>query len=91
MPAGGARDGSRLTLVSAHSLAAQNSIIASYKNIFLHFLGPLVRKHRVFTMHDSTMIFLFAVPMMFQGFGVYVVPLMCGARNIDLCQSTYSY
>src|SRR5438045_3565266 len=38
--------------------------------------------NQVFTMHGSTMIFLFAVPMMFQGFGVYIVPLMCGARNI---------
>src|SRR3954466_2236826 len=38
--------------------------------------------NQVFTMHGATMIFLFAVPMMFQGFGVYVVPLMCGARNI---------
>jgi len=38
--------------------------------------------NQTFSMHGSTMIFLFAVPMMFQGFGVYVVPLMCGARNI---------
>jgi cytochrome c oxidase subunit I len=38
--------------------------------------------NQIFTMHGSTMIFLFAVPMMFQGFGVYLVPLMCGARNI---------
>src|SRR5436305_7417561 len=38
--------------------------------------------NQLFTVHGSTMIFLFAVPMMFQGFGVYVVPLMCGARNI---------
>ena len=38
--------------------------------------------NQLFTMHGSTMIFLFAVPMMFQGFGVYIVPLMCGARNI---------
>ena len=38
--------------------------------------------NQVFTMHGSSMIFLFAVPMMFQGFGVYIVPLMCGARNI---------
>jgi cytochrome c oxidase subunit I+III len=38
--------------------------------------------NQLFTMHGSTMIFLFAVPMMFQGFGVYVVPMMCGARNI---------
>jgi cytochrome c oxidase subunit I+III len=45
------------------------------------FLGP-DSYNQIFTMHGSTMIFLFAVPMMFQGFGVYVVPLMCGARNI---------
>ena len=43
--------------------------------------GPDVY-NQIFTMHGSTMIFLFAVPMMFQGFGVYIVPLMCGARNI---------
>jgi cytochrome c oxidase subunit I len=45
------------------------------------FLGPDAY-NQIFTMHGSTMIFLFAVPMMFQGFGVYIVPLMCGARNI---------
>jgi cytochrome c oxidase subunit I+III len=38
--------------------------------------------NQIFTVHGSTMIFLFAVPMMFQGFGVYVVPHMCGTRNI---------
>ena len=38
--------------------------------------------NQVFTVHGSTMIFLFAVPMLFQGFGVYLVPLMCGTRNI---------
>lgn len=38
--------------------------------------------NQVFTIHGSTMIFLFAVPMMFQGFGVYLVPLICGTRNI---------
>jgi len=38
--------------------------------------------NQIFTVHGSTMIFLFAVPMMFQGFGVYLVPLICGARNI---------
>jgi cytochrome c oxidase subunit I len=44
-------------------------------------VGP-DKYNQLFTMHGSTMIFLFAVPMMFQGFGVYLVPLMCGARNI---------
>ncbi len=46
-----------------------------------NFLSPDLY-NQIFTVHGSTMIFLFAVPMMFQGFGVYVVPLMCGARNI---------
>ncbi|HSS98570.1 MAG TPA: cbb3-type cytochrome c oxidase subunit I, partial [Terriglobales bacterium] len=38
--------------------------------------------NQVFTMHGSTMMFLFAVPMMFEALGTYVVPLMVGARNI---------
>jgi len=44
-------------------------------------LGPDAY-NQFFTVHGSTMIFLFAVPMMFQGFGVYLVPLVCGTRNI---------
>jgi cytochrome c oxidase subunit I+III len=44
-------------------------------------LGPDAY-NQIFTVHGSTMIFLFAVPMMFQGFGVYLVPLICGTRNI---------
>jgi cytochrome c oxidase subunit 1 len=44
-------------------------------------LGP-DKYNQIFTVHGSTMIFLFAVPMMFQGFGVYLVPLICGTRNI---------
>jgi cytochrome c oxidase subunit I len=46
-----------------------------------NFLGP-DRYNQFFTVHGSTMIFLFAVPMMYQAFGVYLVPLMVGARNI---------
>jgi cytochrome c oxidase subunit I len=37
--------------------------------------------NQVFTMHGTTMMFLFAVPMM-EALGVYFVPLMVGARNI---------
>ena len=36
---------------------------------------------QIFTMHGSTMMFLFAVPMM-EALGVYLVPLMVGTRNI---------
>src|SRR5689334_1800130 len=38
--------------------------------------------NQVFTMHGSTMMFLFAVPMMFEALGVYLVPLMVGNRSI---------
>src|ERR1041385_3917602 len=46
-----------------------------------HFLNPDLY-NQIFTVHGSTMIFLFAVPMMFQGFGTYLIPLIVGARNI---------
>src|SRR3954468_9790752 len=44
-----------------------------------HFLGPDAY-NQIFTTHGSTMMFLFAVPVM-EGFGVYLVPLMVGTRN----------
>ncbi len=37
--------------------------------------------NQLFTTHGTTMMFLFAVPVM-QGLGVYFVPLMVGARSI---------
>ncbi len=37
--------------------------------------------NQIFTMHGTTMMFLFAVPMM-EGLGVYFVPLMLGTRNV---------
>jgi len=46
-----------------------------------NFLGP-DKYNQIFTMHGTTMMFLFAVPMMFEALSVYVVPLMVGARNI---------
>jgi cytochrome c oxidase subunit 1 len=39
--------------------------------------------NQVFTVHGTTMMFLFAVPVML-AFGVYLVPLMVGARSIAL-------
>jgi cytochrome c oxidase subunit 1 len=44
-------------------------------------IGP-DKYNQIFTMHGSTMMFLFAVPMMFEALAVYLVPLMVGARNI---------
>jgi len=45
-----------------------------------HIVGP-DRYNQIFTTHGSTMMFLFAVPVM-QGLGLYFVPLMVGARNL---------
>jgi cytochrome c oxidase subunit I+III len=46
-----------------------------------HFLNPDLY-NEIFTTHGTTMMFLFAVPMML-GLGVYLVPLMIGTRNLS--------
>ena len=45
-----------------------------------HFIGPDLY-NQIFTMHGSTMMFLFAVPVM-EAIGLYMVPLMIGTRNV---------
>jgi cytochrome c oxidase subunit I len=56
-----------------------------------HFLGPDLY-NQIFTTHGSTMMFLFAVPMMFEALSVYLVPLMVGNRNICFPRlNAYSY
>ena len=45
-----------------------------------HLVSPDLY-NQLFTMHGSTMMFLFAVPVM-EGFAVYLVPLMVGTRNV---------
>jgi cytochrome c oxidase subunit I+III len=37
--------------------------------------------NQVFTMHGTIMMFLFAIPML-EGFAVYLIPLMIGARDL---------
>jgi cytochrome c oxidase subunit I+III len=47
--------------------------------------------NQIFTTHGTTMMFLFAVPVM-QALGIYFVPLMVGARNIAFPRLVaYSY
>jgi cytochrome c oxidase subunit I+III len=45
-----------------------------------HFLNP-DQYNQVFTVHGTTMMFLFAVPIM-TAMGIYLVPLMIGARDV---------
>jgi cytochrome c oxidase subunit I+III len=44
------------------------------------FIGP-DRYNQFFTVHGTSMMFLFAVPVM-EGFAIYLVPLMLGTRNV---------
>jgi cytochrome c oxidase subunit I len=56
-----------------------------------HIMGPDLYD-QVFTMHGTVMMFLFAVPMMFEALSVYLVPLMVGTRNIAFPRlNAYSY
>ena len=45
-----------------------------------HLIGPDLY-NQLFTMHGTTMMFLFAVPVM-QAMAMYLVPLMIGARSV---------
>ncbi|MFN2532580.1 MAG: cytochrome c oxidase subunit I [Pyrinomonadaceae bacterium] len=45
-----------------------------------HFLNP-DRYNQIFTVHGTTMMFLFAVPIM-TAMGIYLVPLMVGSRDV---------
>ncbi|HEY3740553.1 MAG TPA: cytochrome c oxidase subunit I [Bryobacteraceae bacterium] len=51
--------------------------LAKPENTFL----TAVRYNQIFTLHGTTMMFLFAVPVM-EGMGIYLVPLMVGTRNV---------
>jgi cytochrome c oxidase subunit 1 len=82
-------------LITAFAFFALGGIEAALMRIQLarpgnHFLGPDLY-NQVFTMHGSTMMFLFAVPVM-EGIGIYLVPLMIGARNMAFPRlNAYSY
>jgi cytochrome c oxidase subunit 1/cytochrome c oxidase subunit I+III len=45
-----------------------------------HFLSPEAY-NQIFTMHGTTMVFLVVMPML-TGLGIYLVPLMIGARDV---------
>jgi cytochrome c oxidase subunit 1 len=72
-------------IVTAFAFFLVAGVLAAVMRIQLavpdnHFLGP-DRYNQIFTVHGTAMMFLFAVPIM-EAMGVYLVPLMVGARNI---------
>ncbi len=75
----------RRYLVTAFGFFLAGGVLAALMRLQLatadsRLLGPDLY-NQIFTTHGTTMMFLFAVPVM-QGLGVYFVPLMVGARGI---------
>ncbi len=71
-------------LVTAIVFLALGGLLAALMRIQLagpgqEFLGP-DRYNQIFTMHGTTMMFLFAVPVM-DAMAIYLIPLMIGTRN----------
>jgi cytochrome c oxidase subunit 1 len=82
-------------LVTAFGFFLAGGVLAALMRLQLSrpesgFLNPDLY-NQVFTMHGTTMMFLFAVPVM-EGLGIYLVPMMIGARNIAFPRlAAYSY
>jgi cytochrome c oxidase subunit I+III len=84
-------------MVDDHKVVGRRYIITAFVFLILSGLSALAMRlqlarpdsnligpdlyNQLFTMHGSTMMFLFAVPVM-EAFAVYLVPLMVGTRNI---------
>jgi cytochrome c oxidase subunit I len=80
-----------------HKIVGRRYIITAFCFLFLGGLAAVAMRaqlaraenqligpdlyNQLFTMHGTTMMFLFAVPVM-EAFAVYLVPLMVGTRNI---------
>jgi cytochrome c oxidase subunit 1 len=82
-------------IVTAMAFFAAGGILAALMRLQLavpenSLIGPDLY-NQIFTMHGTTMMFLFAVPVM-QAMGVYLVPLMVGTRNIAFPRlNAYAY
>jgi cytochrome c oxidase subunit I len=80
-----------------HKIIGRRYIVTAFVFLFLGGLSAVAMRlqlavpdnslvgpdlyNQLFTMHGTTMMFLFAVPVM-EAFAVYLVPLMVGTRNI---------
>jgi cytochrome c oxidase subunit 1 len=81
----------RRFIVTAFGFFVAGGILAALMRLQLSrpgntLIGPDLY-NQLFTMHGSTMMFLFAVPIML-GMGVYLVPLMVGTRGIAFPRMT---
>ncbi|HSU43351.1 MAG TPA: cytochrome c oxidase subunit I [Casimicrobiaceae bacterium] len=85
----------RRFIVSAFAFFVLGGILAALMRLQLArpdsaLIGPDLY-NQLFTTHGTTMMFLFAVPIM-QAMAVYIVPLMVGARNIAFPRlAAYAY
>jgi cytochrome c oxidase subunit 1 len=85
----------RRFILTAMGFFAAGGILAALMRLQLArpengLIGPDLY-NQIFTMHGTTMMFLFAVPVM-EAMGVYLVPLMLGTRNIAFPRlNTYAY
>ena len=75
----------RRYLVTALVFLALGGILAALMRLQLsgaeqEIIGP-DRYNQIFTMHGTTMMFLFAVPVM-DAMAIYLIPLMLGTRNL---------
>jgi cytochrome c oxidase subunit I+III len=85
----------RRFLVTAFAFFVAAGLLAALMRVQLAvpdntLIGP-DRYNQLFTIHGTTMMFLFAVPVM-QAMGLYLVPLMVGTRNIAFPRmNAYAY
>jgi cytochrome c oxidase subunit I+III len=85
----------RRFILTAMGFFAAGGILAALMRLQLArpengLIGPDLY-NQIFTMHGTTMMFLFAVPVM-EAMGVYLVPLMLGTRNIAFPRlNSYAY
>jgi cytochrome c oxidase subunit 1 len=82
-------------IVTAFGMFIAGGILAALMRLQLavpenSFIGP-DRYNQIFTTHGTTMMFLFAVPIM-EAMALYFVPLMVGTRNIAFPRmNAYAY
>jgi cytochrome c oxidase subunit I+III len=82
-------------MITAFAFFAAGGVLALLMRIQLAvsdntFLGPQVY-NQLFTMHGSTMMYLFAVPFL-EGLALYLLPLLIGSRDVAFPRLTaFSY